>query len=333
MELEMEKDLLLHIYERMVKSRCTEERLIQIYRQGQGYFWIGGPGEEAFYTCLALLGKVGEGRAWDWWHFHYRATAALIAMGMDMKDAFRLMMNRQSDPSTQGRNFAGHYCFRKWNVAPISSPIGVQYSMAIGTAHAQKRQWKQHKAITVVTGGDAGTAEGDFASCLIWSSRKGQELPLLVTVQNNRWGISTAYEGQHGESTIAHRARAFNIRATTINGNDPWETYKVLKEEMAFIRKTGKPSFVEVKVSRLYGHSSASGANFVSEEEDGLHTFEEKLLKQNILSPKRKKNLWEKYRAEARKKAEEVQQEAPANSETLWEHCYYKNEEADWRNF
>ena len=30
------------------------------------------------------------------------------------------------------------------------------------------------------SGGDAGSAEGDFASCLVWASRPGEELPLLI---------------------------------------------------------------------------------------------------------------------------------------------------------
>jgi len=55
--------------------------------------------------------------------------------------------------------------------------------MAPGTAMAQKRHGGE--GITIVTGGDAGTAEGDFATCLIWSSRPGQELPVLIIVTNN----------------------------------------------------------------------------------------------------------------------------------------------------
>ena len=45
----MEPELLLKIYRLMVKSRVIEERLIQIYKQGQGHFWIGGPGGRSFW--------------------------------------------------------------------------------------------------------------------------------------------------------------------------------------------------------------------------------------------------------------------------------------------
>ena len=69
--------------------------------------------------------------------------------------------------------------------------------------------------------GDAGTAEADFYACLTWSTRKGAELPVLMVVTNNRWGISTAYETQHpSAATIADRARGFGMPAEIVDGND-----------------------------------------------------------------------------------------------------------------
>ncbi|MBI3542276.1 MAG: thiamine pyrophosphate-dependent dehydrogenase E1 component subunit alpha, partial [Deltaproteobacteria bacterium] len=36
------------MHDLMVKTRSLEERLIKMYKQNDGFFWIGGPGEEAF---------------------------------------------------------------------------------------------------------------------------------------------------------------------------------------------------------------------------------------------------------------------------------------------
>lgn len=325
------KELLLQMHDLMVKSRVLEERLIKIYRAGESYFWIGGPGEEAWGVPLGLLGKKGQGLQHDWWHLHYRCTPTLISLGMEMIDSIRLMMNKATDPSTGGRNFSNHYCFPQWNVAPVTSPIEVQYPIACGTAHAQKRV--KGGGISIVSGGDAGTAEGDFASCLIWSSRKGQELPVLITVQNNRWGISTSYEGQHGESQIADRAKAFGIRSMVIDGNDPVETYLKVQEQMDYIRKTGKPAFIEAMVSRLYGHSSASGANRVEGEVDALMEFEKKLLKSGLLKDADAKRIWAKYEAEGVAAAEQARGEAAPFADSVWDHVYVGSENADWRKF
>lgn len=327
----LSKELLLKIHRDMVKSRVLEERLIKIYRAGESYFWIGGPGEEAWGVSLGLQARKGQGLAYDFMHLHYRCTPTLISMGMPMIAAIRLMMNRTTDTSTGGRNFSGHYCFPEMNIAPVTSPIGVQYSVALGTAHAQKRAG--HKSITVVTGGDAGTAEGDFASCLIWASRKGSELPMLITVQNNKWGISTCFEGQHGESQIADRAKAFGIRARVINGNDPVECYLAIQEEMEYIRKTGKPAFIEAMVSRLYGHSSASGANPVTHEEDPVQIFQERLLKAGHLKAQDVKQLWDDFEKEGVQAQEQVRAEPHPTAESVWDHIFVNNENANWRKF
>jgi 2-oxoisovalerate dehydrogenase E1 component alpha subunit len=324
-------DLKLRIYELMVKSRALEERLIKIYKAGDAYFWIGAPGEEAWGVALGLHVRKGQGPENDYLHLHYRGTPTLIAMGMPMIDSIRLIMNKSTDPSTGGRNFSNHYCFPQWNVVPVSSPIEVQYIQALGTAHVQKRTGAQ--AVTVVTGGDAGTAEGDFASCLIWASRKGQELPMLITVQNNEWGISTAFSGQHGETNIADRARAFNIRSRVINGNDPIEAYLAIEEEMEYIRSTGKPSFIEAKLSRLFGHSSASGANKVENELDCLKDFEAKLINEGLLTAKQAKALWEKYEQEGIEAQAKVRTEPVPSPDSVWDHIFVGNENADWRKF
>lgn len=327
----LSKDLLLNMHDFMVKSRVLEERLIKIYKVGESYFWIGAPGEEAWGVPLGMLVNKGRGLAHDWLHLHYRGTPTLVAMGMDMKDSIRLMMNRRTDPSTGGRNFSNHYCFPQWNVAPVTSPIEVQYGIACGTAHAQKRHGQ--KALSIVTGGDAGTAEGDFASALILSSRRGNELPMLLTVQNNKWGISTNYEGQHGETHIADRARAFNIKALVINGNDPVESYLAIEEQMNYIRRTGKPAFIEAHVSRLYGHSSASGANLASNEVDPLPQFEERLLKAGYLTKDKVQSIWDKYEDEGVKAAEAVRAEPQPTADSVWDHTFVNSENADWRKF
>ena len=255
----MDKSFLLKIHDLMVQSRILEERMIKIYKSGQAYFWIGGPGEEGFGVPLGLLALKGSGINYDYLHLHYRCSSTLLAMGMPFEVAIRLIMNKATDLQTGGRQFSSHYCYPPWNIMPVTSPIEVQYSLAIGTAWAQLR--KKSRGITIVGGGDAGTAEGDFATCLVWSSRPKNELPILIIVQNNRHGISTSYESQHGEEKTTHRGEAFGMRTAVINGIDPIECYLKLKEEISYIRKNKCPALVEIEVSRMYGHSSASGAN------------------------------------------------------------------------
>ncbi|HVZ31840.1 MAG TPA: thiamine pyrophosphate-dependent enzyme, partial [Polyangiaceae bacterium] len=219
-----------------------------------------------------------------------------------------------------GRNFVGHYSLRKWNVVPVKSPIEVQFSIAPGTAMAQRSA--KARGITIVQGGDAGTAEADFATCLVWSSRKGQELPLLMLVANNRYGISTPYAEQHGEERISDRGKAFGIHTATVDGNDPEVAWHALTRAIAYVRSERKPYLLEAYVSRLYGHSSASGANFVSAEVDCLELFEQKLFERGWLRREQAQALRERYTRELLEASHRVREEPQPDPATLSDHVF-----------
>jgi 2-oxoisovalerate dehydrogenase E1 component alpha subunit len=271
----------LQILRIMVRTRAMEERMIKMSKSGEGFFWIGGPGEEAFDACLGLQVKKGCGPAYDYLHLHYRDSAVMVAMGMELIDGIRQMAMRATDPSSMGRNFPGHFARRDWNVIPISSVVENQLVIAPGTALVQKRLGGD--AITIVVSGDAGTAEGDFASCLVWSSRPGNELPVLIIISNNSWGISTSYQSVHGEHHIIDRGKAFGIPGEVVDGNDPIASWHAIQRALGYCRQERRPFMLEAMVSRLYGHSSSSGALRVKNEPDCIELFENKLLDAGVL--------------------------------------------------
>jgi len=306
---------MLKLHERMLLARCLEERLIQMHKQGDGFFWVGGPGEEALNTSLGLLVHKGCGPEYDYLHLHYRSTATLLAMGADPMDAMRQMKNTATDPYSRGRNFCNHYSKRAWNVLPVSSTIAVQFAMATGTALANKRAGG--KGITIVQGGDAGTAEGDFSSCLIWSSLPGRELPCLMIVTNNQWGISTPAAHMHSEK-IAARADAFGIRNAVVDGNDVQASYTALAHAMDYVRSTRRPFLLEANVSRLYGHTSASGANRVPNEPDCIELLEEEIASQGLMPRDTMRQLRADYVYQLRESAKLVCEEAQPSGEDIY---------------
>ncbi len=320
----METDLKLRIHDLMVKARVLEEQLIAMTRSGDGFFWIGGPGEEAFNVPLGLQVLKGEGPAHDYLHLHYRSSGILTAMGAEMIDAIRQMRATATDPYSGGRNFVNHYARRDWNVVPGTPTIEVQYAMVIGTAWVQKREGGS--GLSLVNGGDAGAAEGDFATCLNWSSRPGHELPVLMIVTHNHYGISTESATQWHMQDIASRAGPFGIRHAMVDGNDAEASWASIADAMAYVRSERRPFCLQANVSRLHGHSSSTGGALVEGERDGLAEFEQKLAAEGVLDAAAAQAVWARYRAEAKAALEQARQEPYPDPATLHRHTFYEGE-------
>jgi 2-oxoisovalerate dehydrogenase E1 component alpha subunit len=316
-------ELCRHIYRIMLQARAMEERMIKMSKSGEGYFWIGGPGEEAFNAVLGLQVKKGEGPEYDYLHLHYRNSATAVAMGMTQLDGIRQMGMKMTDPHSAGRNFPGHYSNRAWNIIPVSSVIEIQFAMAPGTALVQKRHGSD--GITIVVGGEAGTAEGDFASCMVWSTRPGNELPVLMVVMNNGWGISTPACSQHGERHVIDRGKAFGIPGAVVDGNDPVASWFAVQRAMRHVRETRRPFMLEAQVSRLHGHSSSSGALRVNET-DCIVQFEQRMLEAGVIDQETIEAVRKAAYDEADAAADQVVQETAPTPEDVYRFTFAPSE-------
>ena len=315
----LDAKLALKLHSLMARARCLEERLIKMSKSGEGFFWIGGPGEEAFNAPLGLQVKKGRGVEHDFLHLHYRSSAILLALGAPVIDDIRQMRSVATDPYSKGRQFVNHPAIPEWNVVPVSPTIETQYLTAIGTAIAQRRV--KTDAITIVNGGDAGTAEGDFHSCLVWANRPALPLPILLIVVNNGYGISTPGSTQHGEKNIADWGRVFDMPHKTINGNDAVESWRAIAEAMAYVRKERRPYLLEAKTSRLYGHSSSSGANRIPEP-DCIGLFETTLLDQGFATKEQLEGVWKAAFEEVDAAHQQVKQEPYPEPGSIWEDVF-----------
>ena len=307
------------IHRTMVRARVMEERMIKMSKSGEGYFWIGGPGEEAFNACLGMQVKKGQGPAYDYLHLHYRNSATMIAMGMELIDTIRQMGMVWTDPFSAGRNFPSHFSRKEWNVVPVSSVIEVQFAMAPGTAIMQKRQGGD--GVTIVIGGDAGAAEGDFSTCMQWSARPGNELPVLMITMNNGWGISTAHCTQHACEHTTERGKAFGIPGEVVDGNDPVASWYAVERALRYCRSTRRPFMLEAMVSRLHGHSSSSGAPR-SGDPDCIANFEEKMLAASVIDQGTVDQVHEAAAAEVAAAAEQVSREPKPKPEDVERFTY-----------
>jgi len=325
----MDKKQKLEILDLMITARCLQERMVKMSKSQDAHFWLGGLGEEAFNVALGLLARPGEGLDHDYFHFHYRNDATMVAFGMDPRDELRQAHNRATDPFSGGRNFCNHYAWKPWNVVPTTSTIQTQCSIAHGTAIAQKRHGGE--GITIVTFGDAGTAEGDFHVGLNWATLPGKNhgfdsdgLPVLFICTNNDYGISTHYEEVHGQKHLTDIAAGYGMKTDVCDGNDVEASWKAIEKAMKYVRKERKPYFLEAMVSRLHGHSSSSGANRVPDgtEADPLHLWRDKLVEQKAIKAEDFDRKYKETTEKMMKYLKEVRKEPAPEPASIYDHIF-----------
>src|SRR5262249_14671196 len=147
-------------------------------------------------------------------------------------------------------------------------------------------------------------------------------LPVLIVVTNNGWSISTPACGQHGEQQIIDRGKAFGIPGEVVDGNDPVASWHAVARAMAYVRRERRPYMLEPMVSRLYGHSSSSGAQRIKTEPDCIQLFEEKLLAAGVLDRQIVEHTHAAAQVEAEEALEQVLREPKPRPEDVERYTY-----------
>jgi 2-oxoisovalerate dehydrogenase E1 component alpha subunit len=75
---------------------------------------------------------------------------------------------------------------------------------------------------------------------------------------------------------------------------------------MEYCRTERKPFMLEAMVSRLYGHSSSSGAQRVGGEQDCISLLEAKLLEAGVLDPETRDRIREEAESEVEVAVEQI---------------------------
>ena len=119
--------------------------------------------------------------------------------------------------------------------------------------------------ISVVIAGDGSVNQGMFheAANMIALLR----LPVLIVIENNRYGEFTSVERHSAVPEIHKRAAAYNLEACRLDGNNAKELYAALRTIIGDIRVDGRPRLVECMTYRWRGHMEGDPERYRSREE------------------------------------------------------------------
>lgn len=250
----------------------------------------------------------------------------VLHFGMTAKDLMLSAFAKAEDPNSGGRQMPGHFGQKKNRILTGSSPVTTQLPHAVGVALAAKIEKKDF--ITFVTLGEGSSNQGDFHEGLNFAGV--HQLPCITMVENNNYAISVPFERQVASKTVAERASSYGMPGVTVDGKDPIEVYRVVKEAADRARNGGGPSLIEAVTYRLTAHSSDDDdrqyrtAEDIAEGKalDPLITFAKYLRDLDILSADLEKEINDRIMKEVNEATDYAESAPYAAPESALLHVY-----------
>lgn len=227
----------------MMVSREGDRREGILLRQSKGWFQVSGMGHECLGAICSLLNED------DWLYPYYRDRGLMMARGMSVEE-LALAYFAKRDSSSGGRQMPGHYSSAKLNVMSVCTPTGGGLIPAAGTAWAIQLDKKDN--VVIATIGDAAMRQGEFFEA--WAFAVQEKLPLIVMIEDNKYGISTPTEKFMALNTPGVIAEDFVVKF------DGRRVDSVLEAGRAAVDKARRgdgPTLLWADLDRLSSHTSS----------------------------------------------------------------------------
>ncbi|MGI6180896.1 MAG: thiamine pyrophosphate-dependent dehydrogenase E1 component subunit alpha [Agathobaculum sp.] len=244
--MEMTREKLLHLFEKMVQTRYFEETTERLNKEKK----ISGSihtsvGEEA--TAVGVAAALGEG---DYISASYRDLGCLFERGFEPIDIAG-MLYAKACGATNGRTRVLHVGSLEKHILPANPILGASTAIAIGAALANKKDG--NGLVTLNMFGDGASNEGAVHEAMNFAAVFN--LPIVFVVKNNRYAWSTPTANIIPTTILADRAKAYGFPGYVANGNDVLDVYETVSRAVEDTRAGKGPALVECRTYRLSGHS------------------------------------------------------------------------------
>jgi TPP-dependent pyruvate/acetoin dehydrogenase alpha subunit len=240
----------LDLYYWMVLTRATEERALNLYRQGKlpGSYYTGR-GQEAISVGMAM--PLRHGADGDWLSPWIRDLGSYLVHGVPVWRIFSQFMGKAGS-TTRGKDGNLHIGGEEWNIPCQVSHMADMIPLTVGAALAYKQRGEERVALTSF--GDGATSRGDFHEGL--NIAAVLEVPAVFVAENNRWAYTTPITKQTKVTDLYKKALGYGIPAVEVDGNDVLAVFTAVSDAVEAARAGGGPRFVECKTYRMAGHAA-----------------------------------------------------------------------------
>ncbi len=295
---DLQDEVLLDLYYKMLLPRLIEERMLLELRSGNVSKWFSGIGQEAI-----SVGATAALLPTEHIFTMHRNLGVFTTRNIPLVKLFAQWQGK-ADGFTNGRDRSFHFGAPEYHIIGMISHLGAQLSLADGVGLAYRLE--KAKKVTLAFTGEGGTSEGEFHEALntaaVW------ELPVIFLVENNGYGLSTPSSDQFKCEQIADKGRGYGMKSLTIDGNNILEVYNTVKSLASEMRHHPRPLLLECMTFRRRGHEEASGVKYVPkelirhwEQKDPIKNYEIYLIDEGLLSPEKIDSVRSQLKAEIKR--------------------------------
>jgi pyruvate dehydrogenase E1 component alpha subunit len=223
----MNKKEQLELYHQMVLIRRLEERGAELYQQGKiGGFMHLYIGQEAVST-----GIVAARRPTDRVITAYRDHGVAINCGISPNQVMAELLGKSTGIS-HGKGGSMHMADPQKNFWGGHAIVGAHLPIAMGMALGDK--YANRDNVTICMFGDGATNIGFFHEALNMS--KVWNLRVLWVCENNIYGMGTAVDRASAVSSIATKARGYDMPSDKADGMDVLKVYEAAQKALESVR-------------------------------------------------------------------------------------------------
>lgn len=247
------KDMLLGMYEQMVRIRKFESKAAEAFTKG---LCAGN-----IHLCIgqeaSTVGAVSALEKGDYITSTHRGHGHTIAKGARTDKALAELFGKVTG-YCKGKGGSMHIADTSIGHLGANGIVGAGLPIAAGSALAARI--KGTGDVTMCLFGDSASNQGTFHEAVNMAA--AWKLPVVFLCENNGYGVSVAIRTVTNTDTIAVRAKAYDIPGVTVDGNDVLAVYEAAKEAVDRARAGEGPSIVETLTYRHQGHYCGDPAQY-----------------------------------------------------------------------
>jgi len=254
---EYPKELLLRLFEGMVRVRKFETRIAECFAKGM----LAGN----IHTCIGQeavpVGACAALERTDFITGTHRGHGQCISKGARADKMFAELCGKATG-YCGGKGGSMHVADVGLGILGANGIVGAGLPIATGSGLASKV--KKTSEVTLAFFGDGASNNGTFHESINMAA--AWKLPVVYVCENNEYGVSVNIHTVTNTPCIAVRAQAYGIPGKTVDGNDILAVYGAVKEAVDRARRGEGPSLVECKTYRVRGHYEGDPATYRSKE-------------------------------------------------------------------